>query len=136
VRADVVTMMFEWNRLLRQVNLLDEPTEPDWGTVSGRSWGRWEGAELVVRSHGFSRKKLLDNLMPNSDDLQLLERFRLKDRNTLEDRITITDPKVFTKPWDAVLTYKRQPDELFPEDVCLDRKAAGQPPLPRSAEEG
>jgi len=130
VRPDVVSIMFEWNRLLRQINTRDKPSEPDWVTVSGRSWGHWDNDVLVVESRGLSHKKLLDNYLPNSDDLALLERIRLKDSNTLEDRITITDPAVFTKPWDTVVTYKRVPNEVFPEDVCLDRKAAGQSPLP------
>jgi hypothetical protein len=132
-RPAVFYLMFEWNRVLRQVDL--DPKKqlemPDWGTVTGLNRGHWEGEALVVESLGFSRKRLLDNLLPNSEELRLLERIRLVGANTLEDRITITDPEMFTKPWDAVLTYKRQPDEVFPEDVCLDRKDAGQLPLPK-----
>jgi len=60
-----------------------------------------------------------------------VERLRLKDKNTPEDRITITDPKVFTRPWEAVVLYKRVANETFTEDVCLDRKAAGKLPLPK-----
>jgi len=133
-RPAAVYIMFEWNRLLRQVDIdpRNKLEMPDWGTVTGLNKGHWEGDVLVVESLGFNRKRLLDNLLPNSEELRLLERIRLVDVNTLEDRITITDPEIFTKPWDAVLRYKRQPDEVFPEDVCLDRKAAGQPPLPKN----
>jgi hypothetical protein len=133
-RHSVVYFMFEWNRVLRQVDLdtRGKLEMPDWGTVTGLNKGHWEKDVLVVESLGFNRKRLLDNLLPNSEELRLLERIRLVDANTLEDRITITDPEIFTKPWDALLTYKRQPDEVFSEDVCLDRKAAGQPPLPTS----
>jgi hypothetical protein len=49
------------------------------------------------------------------------------DTDTLEDRITIEDPAYFKRPWDSVVTYKRQPAALFPEDVCLDRHDAHQP---------
>lgn len=131
VRPDVINVIFEWNRLLRQINLRDMPRDPDWGTVTGQSWGHWQGEVLVIESRGFSRKRLLDNLLPNSDALTVVERLRLKDRNTLEDRITINDPKIFVRPWEAVVLYKRTADEVFPEDVCLDRKAAGQLPLPK-----
>jgi hypothetical protein len=31
-----------------------------------------------------------------------------------------------------VVTYTRQPDAPFPEDTCLDRRDAGELPLPRS----
>jgi len=84
----------------------------------------------VAESSGFSDAKLLDNLLPSGDQLKLTERIRLRDQNTLEDRITITDPDNFTRSWDTVLTYKRQPEATFPEDVCLDRRDAGSPPLP------
>ena len=39
---------------------------------------------------------------------------------TLEDRIRIEDPEFFTKPWETVVTYKRQLDEPLPKKVCLD----------------
>jgi hypothetical protein len=132
VRPAAVYMLFEWNRVLRllDMNPGNKLEMPEWGTVSGQNKGHWEGDVLVVESLGFNRKRLLDNLIPNSEELKLVERIRLKDRNTLEDRITITDPEIFTKPWDVVLTYKREPSTvIFREDVCLDRIAAGQPAL-------
>jgi len=132
VRPAAVYMMFEWNRVLRLLDM--NPSKKlemtDWGTVTGENKGQWEGDVLVVESLGFNRKRLLDNLIPNSEALKLVERIRLRDRNTLEDRITITDPEIFTKPWETVLTYKREPSTVvFREDVCLDRIAAGQPAL-------
>lgn len=144
-RPQMVAMLFEWNRLLRQIDLrqgaqkLKNPLQEgigtgggDVGTMRGIATGQWEKDVLVVRSTKFSDQKLLDDFIPSSTDLELTEYIRLKDRNTLEDRITIRDPQYFTQPWDAVLTYARQPDDLFPfrEDVCLDRKNAGEPPLP------
>lgn len=101
--------------------------------IDGVTYGTWEGNTLVARSYGLLDKTLLDDRIPHSEQFELVERIRLRDRNTLEDRISITDPETFTRPWDAILSYKRQPDDAFPfpEDVCLDRKNAGQPPLPR-----
>jgi len=63
--------------------------------------------------------------------MKVTEHIRLLDHNTLQDRITIEDPAYFTRPWDAVVTYKRQPPALFPEDVCLDRLQAHQPVFPQ-----
>jgi hypothetical protein len=99
--------------------------------LNGFSSGHWEGDTLVVKSFAFATDKLLDNYLPSSESLELLERVRLLDSDTLEDRITITDPANFTRPWETAITYKRQPDEPLPEDVCLDRKSAGAAPLPR-----
>jgi hypothetical protein len=136
----MVTILYQWNRLFRQITTgtpLKNPLLGDnfeqFPTMQGHSTGHWEGSTLVVKTVGLSDQKLLDNLIPNSDELELNERIRLRDADTLEDRITVTDPEMFTKPWEAVLTYKRQPDAAlpFPEDVCLNRRAAGKAPLPR-----
>ena len=139
-RPTIVVFSFEWNRLARQIDMPGSFTELHKlsanyndtvvGTMKGVTKGHWEGDTLVAESSQFANGKLLDNLLLGSDDLQLRERFRLRDRNTLEDRITITDPQAFTRSWDTVLTYKRAADEAFPEDVCLDRRDAGQAPLP------
>jgi hypothetical protein len=63
--------------------------------------------------------------------LKLAERIRLKDAGTLEYRVTISDPATFTRSWDAVLTYKRQPDAPLAEDLCLERKRNGESPWPK-----
>jgi hypothetical protein len=68
--------------------------------------------------------------VPHTLDLKVTEHLRLLDPETLEDRITIADPAYFKRPWDAAVTYKRQPAALFPEDVCLDRHEAHQPVFP------
>lgn len=143
-RPQMIALVFEWNRLLRQIDLrqgaakLKNPEEEgvtgggNVGTMMGTSTGQWEGKVLVTHVTNFSSEKLLDEYIPNSTQLQLTEHIRLKGHDQLEDRITIQDPQYFTRPWDVVLTYKRQSDSLFPfpEDVCLDRKNAGKLPLP------
>lgn len=136
----MIMLVYQWNRLFRQISL----GQPLKSTLRGEDWwefrtkqgyaeGHWEGDTLIVKTVGLSGDKLLDNLLPNSDQLELTERIRLRDANTLEDRITITDPQMFSRSWEVVLTYARQPDSLLPfaEDVCLDRREAGLPPLPR-----
>lgn len=132
-RQGVVTFDFEWNQAIRQIDLRgvekEPPLVPD---MSGQSNGHWEGDTLVAVTSDMSERALLDELMPHTDALKVTERYRLIDADTLEDRITIEDPAYFTKPWDAVITYKRQPAALFAEDVCLDRLEAHQPIQPSS----
>lgn len=131
-RERLVTMMFEWNRQLRQIDVQGGPEErPPADSMNGVSYGHWEGDALVVKSLGFLPGKLLDNNLPSSESLELLERIRLEDKDTLEDLLTVTDPVNFTRPWQALLSYKRQADEQFPEDLCLDRMKEGRPVLPR-----
>lgn len=135
-RQGVMTFDYEWNRALRQINI-DVPPQPDLmgqglvPTMTGKSKGHWEGDTLVSVMTGGSDRTLVDDLVPHGYDLKVTERYRLIDPDTLEDRITIEDPAFFSKPWDAVVTYKRQPDAIFPEDVCLDRITAKQPAFPK-----
>lgn len=106
-------------------------TEALLGTQMGHARGRWEGDVLVVETNEFADYKLIDGLIQTSDELKLSERFRLKDKNTLEHRIKISDPVTFTKPWEVVLTYRRLPNQAMTEDVCLERKQAGEPAWPK-----
>jgi hypothetical protein len=131
-RQNVVTFDYEWNRAIRQINV-GVPPQPDLmgqnlvPTMTGKSKGHWEGNTLVSNMEGASDRTLIDDLVPHGFDLKVTERYRLIDVNRLEDRITIEDPEYFSKAWESVVIYKRQPDAIFPEDVCLDRVQAKQP---------
>jgi len=130
----MVSVLFQWNHLMRQIELVRPATQDlDVPTMMGRSFGHWDGDTLVVESNNFLPQKLLDDLIPSSEDLVLTEYLRLRDHDTLEDRIQIVDPQMFTRKWETVILYKRASDDLFPfrEDVCLDRLKAGQLPLSR-----
>jgi hypothetical protein len=150
-RPGKVLFLFEWNRLARQIDMRDDATienskalqgtenfafdlyglENTVGAQVGHARGRWEGRTLVAETDHFVDYKMFDGLIQTSDQLKLTERFRLKDRNTLEYRVTIVDPATFTQPWEAALTYKRQPDTPFQEDICMERKNAGESPWPK-----
>jgi hypothetical protein len=150
-RPGKVLFLFEWNRLFRQIDMRDEATienskalegtenfafdlyglENTVGAQVGHARGHWEGHTLVAETDHFVDYKMLDGFIQTSDQLKLTERVRLKDRNTLEYRVSIIDPATFTKPWEAVLTYKRQPDAPFQEDICMERKKAGESPWPK-----
>ena len=135
-RFGVLTFDFEWNRALRQIDASGLPPAGDplgmalIPKMTGISKGHWEGDTLVAETGNFSDRTLLDDLVPHTADMKVTERLRLLGPDTLEDRITIDDPAYFARPWDAVVTYKRQPDALFPEDVCLDRHDAHRPVFP------
>lgn len=135
-RSEVVLFAFEWNRVRRLVALpalppqqiIDSVDQAEIvGSMMGKSKGRWEGDTLVVTTENFSDKTLIDQLVPHGYDMKVTELFRRHDSDTLENRITIEDPEYFTRPWETVITYKRQPEEAFAEDVCLDRLDAGKP---------
>ena len=136
-RPGTVAIQFEWNRLLRQIDLGGLIPQRRVGPAAaglggggdeealvGRaipvSKGKWEGDTLILTTEGFAANTLVDDVVPHGYDMKLTERIRLRDADTLEDRITIEDPEFFTRPWQTVVSYKRQPDAVFPESVCLD----------------
>jgi len=136
-RPGWVGFQLEWNRLMRQVdlggltqpqvNIAGGPGSSEDDALVGRaipiSKGHWEGDTLVIQTEGFRDNTLIDNLVPHGYDLKTTERIRLKGADSLEDRISIEDPKYFTRPWQTVVTYQRQPDDPFPENVCLDTRS-------------
>ena len=150
-RPGKVLFLFEWNHLFRQIDMRDDATienskaldgtenfafdlfglENTVGAQVGHARGRWEGSTLVAETDHFVDGKMFDGLIQTSDQLKLTERFRLKDRNTLEYRVTSADPATFTQPWEAVLTFKRQPDAPLAEDLCQERKRNGESPWPK-----
>jgi len=131
VRPLAITFQYEWNRLNRTVDMTGRTfAAPFAGPAIGFSEGQWEGSTLVIKGQYFSEDTLIDDLVPHSDSMVVDERLHLKGANTLEDDLTITDPDSFTRPWHTKVTYTRQPDQAFAEDVCLDRLNAGQMPLP------
>jgi hypothetical protein len=127
-RADQVIFAFGFNRLFRQVML--DKSQPDalYPMAMGFATGRWNGDTLTIVTRSRSSKTLLDDAIPNSDSLVVTERLRRKG-DTIEDRMTIDDPKIFTRPWSATVHYKWLEGRQIGEDVCLDRVAAGHPPI-------
>jgi hypothetical protein len=142
-RSGLVGIQFEWNRVYRQVDMGGLIPQARVGATAvgpggggddealvGRaipiSKGHWEGDTLVVTTEGFPDNTLIDNAVPHGYDMKTTERLRLVSADTLEDRLRIEDPEFFTKPWETVVTYKRQPDEAFPEKVCLDSLPANR----------
>ena len=105
------------------------PKVPDlfyMGTASGRI----DGDTLVVETLGLIDTSLLDaSGMPHSDQLRLTERYRLTDGgNTLTDEMMLEDPKTFSRPWKARVTYARMPHGTeIQEDVCRERVPKGRP---------
>jgi hypothetical protein len=131
-RPDAVTIQFEWNHMLRLIDMSGKAPKPAVvATAMGTANGAFEKGTLVIKTNNVSEHTLLDDLLPHSEDIQITEHIRLKDPKTLENRITINDPVNYTRPWDAIVTYTRGADTAFAEDICLDRLSAGQPPLPR-----
>ena len=84
---------------------------PQW---SGSSRGHWEGETLVVETKNFLRET---NFAGSSKDTLLVERFRRVDGDTLIYEFTIEDPNNYTRPWTAVIPFRRTDGPLY-EYAC------------------
>jgi len=79
--------------------------KPSW---TGESVGHYEGDTLVVDTIGLSDKAPIDGFeTPHTDQLHVVERWRLIDEQTLEVHVYVEDPGAFTTPWTAVQRYSR-----------------------------
>ena len=126
----MVGFFYEWNRWARLVEITGANFEVLYPMSFGTASGRFEGEALVIVTRGLMSATVLDSLgLPHSDELVMTETYRLRTDDVLENRMRFEDPATFTGPWEAVVTYRRQPDARIREDVCLDRIGRGEPAI-------
>ncbi len=120
-----ITVLYQANHQSR-LFYIDDPMPtadnmPD-PNYDGYSTAKWDGNALVVNTYSLNALTWMDDVgMPHSEKLGVVERYELTDPNTLRVKLTLTDPETFTAPWDAQLTYKRQPNLRFKEDACAEK---------------
>ena len=80
--------------------------KPSW---HGESVGHYEGDTLVVDTIGMNDKTTVDGFeTPHTEQMHVVERFRLVDPETLEVEVYVEDQGAFTTPWTAIQRYSRQ----------------------------
>jgi hypothetical protein len=124
-RPKVIYFVSEDNRLPRRAYLTEKlPDDPDPHWL-GYSVGRWDGDTLVIDSAGFNDETVLDDAgLPHSDQLHLIERYRLsRDGKHLAAEFTIEDPKDYTRPWSVKVEYVRRAGYEIPAQICMDDAA-------------
>jgi len=95
--------------------------EPWW---NGYTVARWDGDTLVAETVGLIDDGWLDvQGSPLTSAGKLTERFRRPNFGTLEIAVTIDDPKAYTRPFTATVTYRLSPDTQLIEFVCLDKSS-------------
>ena len=114
---DYVYQLWEYNQNWRQI-AIDQalPADPP-QTWYGNAVGKWDGDTLVVESNGYKPYTWLDGRgVPHSEELRITERIR-RDGDTLMFDFTFDDPKAFTKPWSARLTFEFVKDGAMTENI-------------------
>jgi hypothetical protein len=96
--SDMIVFKMEYFDLYRVVFLdgREHPPATAPHSKSGHSVGRWEGDTLIVNTTHVSRGTFMNNGFSHSDDIRLVERFRLSpDGSTLWLTQLYEDPEVF-----------------------------------------
>jgi hypothetical protein len=140
-----IVMFNEWVAVPRRIYMdgRGHPPADDWlPSWEGHSVGHWEGDTLVVDTvgtNGRSRpingyfangvnatpESLKAPRLPASDQLHLVERFRLLNNGKiLEVTKTITDPKTYLRPFSTATYLERRPDVDVQEYYCDDNQRA------------
>jgi hypothetical protein len=86
--------------------------------------GYWEGETLVVETRNLSAKQELpfEPRMPASG-LALTERFSRAADGSLQYEFTVNDPKIYTRPWTAILQMTPGEGEIY-EYACHEANHA------------
>jgi hypothetical protein len=89
--------------------------EPRW---YGYSTGKWmDDTTLVVETIGIDERNWIDNAgRPLSDELKVTETWHRVNHDIMELTLTITDPKMYTKPWNALNKFRMR---LQPADFDI-----------------
>ena len=122
----VIYMISHFENSVRIIYLDGRPhTDPDIvvRTFNGESIGRWEGDTLVVDTMYFpGHHHWMDQggaSVPASEDLHIIERFRMVSNGTFEVDYTMTDPKNWEGEWKFTKTFRRKDDTDITEVECL-----------------
>lgn len=123
-RPEQIVIMYQWNRLVRIVDMSPATLDPIGPTHLGTSVGHWQGATLVIESVDFVDSSVLDDAgLPHGEKLRVIERYTpSRDGRSLALRLSIEDPDYYAHPWETALRFRREPHGEIAEDVCVERK--------------
>lgn len=116
-------IMFESNNVYKIVPTDGAPRpkslDPSWWGVSR---GHWDGDTMVVETTGFNAMTYLDTAEhPHGQQLEVIERFRMLDKDRMTREVTIADPEYYEKPFTYTGTLVRmKPGTELMEFVCME----------------
>jgi hypothetical protein len=99
---------YEYAGAVRNV-FLEDPGEAPVDSWMGQSYGRWDGDTFVVEVTGQNDRTWFDRAgNHHSEQLRVVERYRMLGRDHIEYEATIEDPRTFTRPWQIRLPLYRR----------------------------
>lgn len=115
--TDFIIMKLEYFDLVRIIFMNETEHPAEWPqSMTGHSIGRWDGDTLVVDTVSLEAGTLFNNGIDHTQDIHLIERFRLADDDTLVMTQEFEDPGSFTGTGARVLSFNRGDDHVYPYD--------------------
>jgi hypothetical protein len=134
--SEKVIILYEAFHAFRIIPLNSQLKHPDdlVPTWMGDSVGRWEGDTLVVDVVGFNDKTWLGGQGTiHTEDMHVVERYRLNADGTLSYEATVDDPKALTKPWTTGATLRTPPNNARVEEYeCIENNQDVQHMRPKN----
>ena len=118
-----VLMLWRGDNQMRHVYLNVPHSANPKPTWHGESVGHYEGDTLVVDTIALLDHPLsfVDNFQtPHTDQLHVIERFRMTEDDTIDVNIYVEDPGAFTTPWNARQILSRSEIGPLVEAICAD----------------
>jgi hypothetical protein len=104
-----IGLLFEYVHTTRHIRLNSEHPEGPIEWRLGDTRARWEGDTLVTDVVHFSGDTWFDRAGNfHSEQMHLVERFTMLDRDHLNYEVTVEDPKVFSHPWKMSMPFYRR----------------------------
>jgi hypothetical protein len=131
--GDRIMMLFEYLHAVRNIYMSKEHPKGPIEWWMGDSRGKWEGDTLVVDVVHFNTETWFDRAGNyHSDEMHIVERYSLMDRDHISYSATIEDPKVFSRPWkmNLVLYRHREPGFQLLDYECYAFRLNDEPIIP------
>ena len=127
-----IGFIYSWNNWYRTVDMrgVDWDVDDEYSSV-GVGMGHWQKNTLVINTKGLRADPVMDRYgLPQSGVMKMTERMRLLGKDVLEIRFRFDDEENYLRPWETVMTYRRQPQSAMQQEfVCLDELKKGHPGL-------
>jgi hypothetical protein len=109
-----IAFLFEQSTWFHVVPFRTEHSKEPNPTWFGESIARWDGDTLVVDTVGFNGFTRLDTKGdPHSDQMHLVQTFKMTDAGHIAYTVTVDDPVYYTKPWTNERTFTLSNDQLL-----------------------
>ena len=115
----IVFLFEDWVPTHREIFMDGRAHPKDLYTWTGHATARWEGDTLVVDRAGFNYTSWIDtSVLPHTEKLHVVERFRRPDLGHLEVAMTFDDPGTFVHPLVIKGVYDNAGDDELQEFIC------------------